>query len=547
MSNQKGLNRREFLRLTGLAGAAIAIDPRMRGAMPLFADQKTRTLIVAAPATPAGVDPDFYAGTEYEFMAINIYEPPIQFKVTASPEGVPMADSQKPGNEGLEGCHIESWELADDEVTYTLHLRKGVKSFYGNELTADDFLWKVQRGYELKASTKFLWDAAGLTGPEDVTIIDDHTVQVKTSRGPNPIFLKILTVMEFGLIDSVEAKKHATEEDPWATEWLVMNDAAFGPWHIDEFKAGEQVILVQNPNYWGEKPYFEKIFWKAVPEAATRLALLVSGDVHFADQFLSFEQRKQLEGGKGEAKLVQITPTNSVNMLQMQCNMPPFNNVKARQAMAYAIPYEDINETAFFGLAAPAAGHIPPSFPDATEEFWKYDTDLDKAKQLWDESGAPREFTLSWDGGMVEHERAAILIKNNLERIGVNVTLEKLPGAVFADRMSPDSSMQAWLHWAASWINDAPYNVWMWWGEAAFNFKEYRNAELDELITKTMSMLASPERTQMTLRMQEILAEEVPSIYINYSGWHQAVNKDLGGVTWYPDSDVRFSQLKWEE
>jgi peptide/nickel transport system substrate-binding protein len=562
MEEEGRISRREFLHVTVLTGTGLLLTGCGTTPPPTMAPGATEapvaateipaspeggtTLIVSAPATPPSLDLDMYAGTEYEFMCRNLYDAPLQYKTYAGPEGAKMADTGKPADEGVMGSLFESWELAEDGQTYTFHIRKGVKSVYGNELTADDVLWRMERAYGLQASGKFQYDITGITGPEDVTKIDDYTVQFHTPGGPNPIMFKGLCVFTCGFMDSTEAKKHATDADPWVTEWLAMHDAGFGPYHVEEFKAGEQVILAANPNYWQGKLHFDRVIWQVVPEAATRLAMLVAGDTHFADQFLNYEQRKALEGGKGEATLVAIVPTNSLNMVQLQCAMPPFDNVKARQALAWAIPYKDINDSSFFGLAEQAAGHIPPVFADATTEYWKYDTDLDKAKALWDESGAPKEFTLSWDAGMIEHEKAAILIKNRLAEIGVEVTLEKLPAAVFADRMSPVSTMQAWLHWTAAWVPDCTYQTWMWWGDAIFNFKEYRNPEIDRLVSESMVMLDSPERTAKQLRMQEILADEVPSIVVNWSGWQQAANKRLTGLTWYLDSWVRFYQLSWK-
>lgn len=502
-------------------------------------------LVVAAPDTPPSFDPDMYAGTEYEFIIANIYDPPLNYKVVEQ-DGLLFADTGKPGDEGIQGSLIESWELSDDGMTYTFHLRQGVYSYYGNELTADDFIWRVERAYALSGSGKFQYDITGITGPQDLEKVDKYTVKVTTPHGPNPVLFKGFCVPTTGFFDSTEAKKHATEDDPWAREWLARNSAGFGPYHVSEIRAGERMVLVANPNYWQGEPYFQRVIWQVIPEDASRFSLMERGDIHFVGQFLNFRQLKEMEGGRGEAVLVSIAPTNAINMVQLQCTSEPFKRLEARQALAYAIPYDQIIESAYFDLAVPAKSHIPPVFSDATEEFWPYEQDLAKAEELWRASGAPWEFTLYFDIGMPEHEQTAIMIKSAMESFGVTVNLRKLPASVFSQRMN-DSTMEAWLHWSASWVPDVGYNTWMWWGEAVFNFKEYSNDEVNALVDASMAMLDSPERTEKLISMQEILVEEVPSITLNWPGWHQVMHKNLEGLTWYPDNWVRFFQLQWKE
>lgn len=511
-----------------------------------LAQEKSEILVIAVPSTPPSVDPDIYAGTEYEFIVTNIYEPPLTYKIVEK-NGLLFADTEKPLDQGVKGALIESWELSDDGQTYTFYLRKGVKSYYGNELTADDFIWRVERAFALKSSGKFQYEITGVTGPQDLKKIDKYTVEVTTPKGPNPIMFKGLCVSTTSFFDSIEVKKHITKDDPWAKDWLSSHDGGFGPYHIEEIKAGERLTLVSNPNYWQGEAYFKKIIWQVIPEDSNRYSLMTKGDIDFASQFLSFRQLQEFKGGFGKGKLISIVPTNTINMIQLQCSSEPFKRVKARQAMAYAIPYEQIIESVYYNLAVPAKGLIPPLFPYATEEFWPYKQDLEKAEKLWKESGTPlQEFTLYWDIGMKEHEQAAIMIKSAMKKIGITVNLEKLPASVFSQRMN-NSTMQAWLHWTASWVPDVAYNIWMWWGDASFNFKDYENSEINKLLDESMAMLDGKERAAKLIQMQKILGEEVPSITFNWPGWHQVIHEDLEGLTWYPDNWVRFYQLRWKE
>ncbi len=549
------ISRRDFLKMTGLVGAAAivtscapqaATPTSASGESSSTAEKITRTLIVVAPATPPSVDLDVYAGNEYGFFCCNLYEPPLTYKrIPTDTPGVYKCDVAGKGDASIQGALYESWEMKEDQKSYIFHLRKGLKSPYGNEFKADDVLWRVQRAFGSQGSGMFNHTIAGITGPDDVIKIDDYTVQINTPKGPNPLTYKSFCIFTTGVFDSTEAKKHATDADPWAMEWLAMHDAGFGPYHIETFTAGEEVVLVKNPNYY-EEVYFDKIVWKAVPEPTTRLALLEAGDAHFADSFLTYEQNKQIQDGKGEAILRSVTPDNQENYLEFNFTMAPFNNLKARQAVAYAIPYQEIIDSAYFGMAGEGGWNVPPFYPDATNEYWVYKTDLDKAKALWEESGEAKEFTLSWDSGITDHEKIAILIQTNLAKIGINVILDKQPNAVFSDRLNK-LSMPAFIMWKASWNPDCSHQIYVnWHSKSNFNFKGYNNPQVDSLLEETRNMLDSEERSAKHKELQKILAEEVPSVNVCYRGWHEGANKKLVGLQWYLDSYPRFKQLSFE-
>lgn len=550
------ISRRDFLKMTGLVGAAAIVtscapqstkSTSTSGEAQTAAEKVTRTLIVVAPATPPSVDLDVYAGNEYGFFCCNLYEPPLTYKkIETDIPGVYKCDVAGKGDTSIQGALFESWEMADDQKTYTLHLRKGLKSFYGNEVKADDIIWRIERAFGSQGSGMFNFTIAGITGAQDIVKVDDYTVQITTPKGPNPLFFKSLCIFTTGVFDSVEAKKHATDSDPWALDWLAMHDAGFGPYHIDTFTAGEEVVLVKNPNYY-EEIYFDKIVWKAVPEPTTRLALLEAGDAQFANSFLTYEQNKQIQNGKGEAILRSVTPDNQENYLEFNTTIAPFNNLKARQAVAYAVPYKEIVDSVYYGMAGEGGWNVPPFYPDATREYWVYDTDLEKAKQLWEESGEAKEFTLSWDSGIDDHEKIAIQIQTSLAKIGINVTLDKQPNAVFSDRVNK-LAIPAFIMWKASWNPDCSHQIYVnWHSKSNFNFKGYNNPKVDELLEETRNMLDSEERSAKHKELQKILAEDVPSVNVCYRGWHEGINKDLVGLQWYLDSYTRFNKLSVKE
>ena len=163
---------------------------------------------------------------------------------------------------------IEDRELSGDGKNAVYHLRKGVKSAFGNEFTADDVLWRVERAHAMKAIGSFLQNAANVDDPKQWQKVDDHTVRIVSDK-PMPLICKILTNLYWYWYDSTEAKKHATADDPWASNWAANAVAAFGPYQIKSWEAGRRVVMEANPNYWQGVPAIKRIIYQVVPNRRT--------------------------------------------------------------------------------------------------------------------------------------------------------------------------------------------------------------------------------------------------------------------------------------
>ena len=162
----------------------------------------------------------------------------------------------------------DSWEMSEDGTSVTINLKKGIKSYTGNEFTAEDYKWAWARRFEVKGVGKFIGDVIGINGAESIEVLDTHKVRVNL-RGTTPIFFKILAQNYYGgPFDSTEMMTHATEEDPWALEWSRSNSAGFGPYHVERVIPGVETVLVTNPNWTGHKPHFDRVILKAVPESS---------------------------------------------------------------------------------------------------------------------------------------------------------------------------------------------------------------------------------------------------------------------------------------
>ncbi len=518
--------------------------------VPPTAVPEEHVLVLAYPETPAELDIDLLGGLGVEELLANAYDAAWGYKITTSPEGVPMTDISKPGDEGIVGELFESWEVSEDGTVYTCHLRKGVKSYYGNEFTADDYLWRVERAYNTGFIGAFQYDVAGITGPQDVTKIDDYTIQFKLPGGPNPILFKSLATVYTAPADYTELKANwITDDDPWAVEAFRQHTFGFGPYHLESITPGEGAVLVANPNYWKGKPYWDEIIWREVPDAAVRFQLLQAGEVHYVFDALTFPQMEEIyESPKGKATLWGTTMGNEAQYFALNTSMEPFNKKELRQAMAYATPYEAIRTTAFreFG-GSPSCSFVPEMYLHSTCEYWVYEEDLDKAKELWEAANGPKEFELVVDSARPAYEDVAILIKTNLAKIGIDVNIRKVPTSAFWEGLNAHT-FQSVVQGALAFVSDGNYNLWICFHTGtALNYSAYSNPEVDRMLDEAMVMkTGDPRREQHAKEIQRILSEDIPGIPLLWRGFRVGISTDLDGMTWYYDYHLRWNELHWK-
>ncbi|MGI9332423.1 MAG: ABC transporter substrate-binding protein [Gammaproteobacteria bacterium] len=503
------------------------------------------TLIAAYAASPPAVDEIAFTMEVENIMANTYGGDLVQYATTWYPEhGICGAAVNKPGEEQVTGRWAESWSESEDGKTWTFKLRKGIKSHLGNEMTCADHQWSWARAYELKGVKFFFTKVLLIDKAEDVSCPDPYTVQFKI-KDRNPLFLQLLAMNYYGgPFDSTEAKKHATDADPWAKEWLKSNSAGFGPYHMEKHTPGQELILVRNPNF-EPRPAVGRVVIKIVPDSATRLALLKRGTVDYA---MRLRQREYREVASDPNLKVAYHPGNFIPYFGPVQTNPIMANEKVRQALAYAMPYEDIHEKVYFGEGHLIKSITPKIFPYSTDKFWPYTEDLDKAKALLAEAGYPDgfEMTVSYDKAISEMEEVCTLVKSNLEKIGVKVELQGLPSAVYSETKFQRKQMAHCDNFQWPWIADTGYTAWVYLTHPEVNVMDAVNNDDPELNKLTEEMFVTgfgPERLAKNMRIQERVGETVPWIFLVNPGWREAVKSQWKGLTWFPDNNVHFERL----
>lgn len=514
--------------------------------LPPEAQSQDLTLTAAYAASPPSLDETAFTMETENMMALLYGGDLMQYKMIQDPRtGVWAADMARQGDEGVTGRWADRWESSADGKTWTFHLRPNIRSWAGNEMTSEDIKWTWQRAFEMKSLRFFFATVMKLRSPDDVEVVDRYTVRFHLQE-PCTLMLKLLSMDYYGgIFDSVEAKKHATPSDPWAKEWLKDHDAGFGPYHVVRNIPGQEIELARNPNYVFFKPPIGRILIRIVPDPATRLALLQRGEVDYAMRLP--ERNLQALAGNPNTQVIRYTANFIPYVGPVETN-PIMANVKVRQAMAYAVPYNDILQKVYFGQGTLIKSLTPEIFPNYTDQFWKYTTDPNMARQLLSEAGYPNGFdlTLSYDSSIAEMAEAAVLIKGSFDQVGIRTTLDPLPPAVYSDRKAKRELMCQVDNFQWPWYSDTGYVGWVYLANpdtSILNTVYFNNPEFNDLVTRMASTPYGPDRTRMDLRVQQIAAEEVPWIFLVNPGWREAFKAGWTNFHWYPDNNVHFEWL----
>lgn len=536
-----GIDRRSFLKTTGTAAAALAVwRPR-----PSWG-QDPRTLVVAWDSDIDTLDPaQFKAMAGYVTVA-NCYDTPIAWKVRPI-EGKAGFYRSHPGE--FDPMIAESWTAEDEGATLVFKVRRGLRFPSGRPVTAQAVKYCFDRGLQSPGYMRIVIPSLlQVSSADQFQVRDDVTFAIKM-KSPGPMAMDIVALSNNAIVDPEEVKAHATKEDPWAAEWLKRNIAGVGPFRLAKNEPGVEVVLEAARGYWRPEPFFQRIVLKFVPNEADRVLLLKRKaiDLVAGRPGLTPKNVKSLEGEAG-LRIFSV-PDTTCHFIAMNTRKPPFDNVKVRQAVNYAIPIQAILPNVMYGYATQMVSPVPHLTPGHVGTLSPYRHDIDKARQLMKESGwldrAPIPVEMALRVGFVAHEQASIWVQRELEKIGFKVAIVKESDATFrqvAIKGGHTLSFEAWQ----SWVNDPWYHLlFNFHSKSKFtNMPFYSNPALDRLVDENLHNPNRDRRLAAVSEAQKILIDDAVWGFLWYDSWTRVMKADLAGVEKRWDTFERYYAMR---
>lgn len=529
--------------LAGIAGALVASSCSTGQT----SNTPSHTLVYASPALATSVDPCNNTGGTNSEIINNLYGFWVNYKNIPGSDNILLADTAS-GEQGVGSGIFASWDVSADGTVYTMHLREGLKDSYGAPFTADDAYWVLDR---IQHSTGCPW-VAGSENITDVSkqvkVIDAKTLQI-TLPAPNAIFLRMLAVNN-GMAIGATARKHTTSSDPWANDWMKQNAPALGPYKLDKWTPGVEMVLSRNPNWWGAKPYYDKVVYRQVPTSSNRVALLLNGQANVARD-LSQDELDQV--AKSDRAYNACVAGNDFVYLPLNlAEGQPTANLKVRQALAYAIPYDEIVTSVYRGRAKKLYGAFPSSYADYIgDSAYPYKTDLAKAKQLLSEAGYPNGFntTMTLNNSRPTDERMAVLVQNNLKQIGISVSIDSKPDAAYTTAVFNRQFGGMTIYDEHSYVLDFAYHSLIWFSTPGqkppnFNMTGFSDPRFDQVVAGTVKLADGPQRKQLVQSGMQILIDKLPIVPLANDPTCFSFSKDVTGYVYRPFDQVGFADLK---
>lgn len=451
----------------------------------------------------------------------------------------------------------DSWETSADGLTWTFHLRQTAKWSDGKPVTADDWVFAIQRMLSPEIANPYGWFYFSIKNAEQyqkgevevselgVAKVDEYTIAITTST-PIPYFLQVV-----GFIPTI-APKHMIEEkgDAWADDPATA--LSNGPFMIKEWNKGQNLVYVPNPEYDGPfKPKVEQVIATILPQADTPLLPMFQAGEIDAIGGLRGAQLSQALADPNMSGQVEKYPSFTTFYMFFDQQNPPFNDLKVRQAFSHAIDREAISTAVMQGLEVPAYSMLPGGFPCSQADnpdiraIQAYDPEQAKAllaeAGFADGAGFPA-FELWTRQGQVVTEAEAIqrMLQENL---GITVTPKDQERSFYMDKLRAYEIPLGIIQWAQDYSD--PTNFLDWWASGSRH--NWQNEKFIELIDAARGELDTAKRCQMYNEAEKILIEDVGGVFIGHPVEGVLWSAHLGGLRTSKDGIHRNSYLTWTD
>jgi len=449
----------------------------------------------------------------------------------------------------------ESWQFSKDCLNLTFKLRKNVRWHDGKPFTAEDVQFTYKAMMNPKTPTAYRDDFELV---RDVQVLDPYTVRVIYSQP----YAKAVGSWGTAMLPKHLLAKYVEEGKLREAPQNTTQPVGTGPYRFQEWKSGEKVVLAANKDYYVEgRPYIGRIVYRVIPSQATIFLELKAKGVDMADlTAIQFARQTEYPAFKQDYNKFRY-PGSGYTYFGFNLKDPRFADKRVRQAFAHAINKPELIDGVVMGLAREATGPYRPGTWAYTDKVKRYPYDPAKAKQLlaaagWtdrngdgilrNKEGQPFSFTIRTNQGNEERKKVAELIQQRLKEIGIQTDIQTIEWAAFLKEYIKQKRFEAIILGWGTGIDPDQYPIWhsSQMGPDQLNQISFSNAEVDALLEKGRTSCHQQERVATYRRIQEILAEEQPVLFLYFKDALPAVSSRVRGIKPEP-AGIGYNFIDW--
>lgn len=472
-------------------------------------------LVAAQGAEPDRLDPHLTSAYASFQVLENVYDTLVQ-----------------PGPDlSMEPALAESWEISDDNLTWTFTLRDDVVFHNGRQFTADDVVYSYDRIMDPDVGAANSFRFASI---ESVEAVDDTTVQINLTRPTPNLLVNIGAFKGMAIIPQEIVEDGSIDTDPVGT----------GPFRFVSSSPDQGIVLEANPDYWRADeglPYLDGIRFVQIPDPTVKLTNLQTGEVDWVD---GVPPQRLAELESDDSVVLERVPGGDYHYFALNQNREPFDNPDVRRAIAMAIDREEIAEAAQFGAATANQTAIPDG------NFWYFDYSpfdvaaVDEATQLLADAGVGDltiEFMVSSD--FPETVTQAQVIASQLADIGVTVEISDVDFGTWLDRQGNGDFDAFMLSWIGN-IDPDDFYYAQHHSTGTFNFQGYDNPDVDALLDEARVETDQDARKALYDEAATMIVDDASYTYLYNPENIQAWGPQVEGFSVRGDNAIRFEETR---
>ena len=513
---------------------AVAVAPELQPTKEPASEDKSGGTLRALWADPPTLDPALVTdGTSYN-MVIEIFSGLMKINI----EGQVVQDL------------ADTYTVSPDGRTYTFKLRDGLVFSDGSPVTATDFKWSWERAAhpdtESPIVDEFLGDIVGInaiidgdaTSASGIEVVDDQTLVV-TIDEPRPYFIAKLT---YPIAFVVNRQNVENGGDSWTD-----NPVGTGPFILDDYTIGVQILLARNENYWGTPAMLDNV--RLSLAGGSSMAQYENDEIDITGVALADLERVRNPDEPINRDLVVVPPGFSTSYIGFNVNQPPFDDINFRKALNYGFDKQQVAETIYANLVRPATGIIPPGFVGFNEDLRGYDFDLEKAQQHLEMSAyadeRPRIVITSSGVGGSPSLVLEVLADQWRKNLGIEVEIEQVEWATYLQDLHRNRLQAFSLGWSADYPDPHTFIDVLFRSDSSINNTNYANDEVDANLERAATEADPARRIQLYQETEQLIMDDAPwlTLWWGVEGY-ALVKPHIKGYAFPPMSAPRY-QYVW--
>ena len=426
---------------------------------------------------------------------------------------------------------LSSYQASEDYRIFNLTIREDAYFHEtGRNVTAEDVKYSLERIRDVRG--------ASALGPlEEIQVTGEHALTLHFAEPMTPLINYLADPM-WAIVD-----RQVVERQP--EQRLERVGAGSGPFRLEERSPGQRTVLVRDENYYVQGlPYLDRVIYRPIPDDTSRTVALVRGDVDIVLD-VPVSQLGRLQDR--DDVILQGTPGTFWEYIGINTDVSPFDDVRVRQAIAWAVDRDAVNRSVHRGAAQPTyGGFIPPGHWAHLDEAIYGEPNLERARTLLAEAGYADGFAteIIVNADRESQWQAAALIRQMLAGIGIDATVSRIPAGNFFSRLGNSEFEMTVVGWVG--LADPDERLYeIFHSNGPYNQQNYHSPRVDELLEEARRVDDEQQRGHLYRQAQRIIAEEAPVVFLYLNEQLSGYRANVQGFEVHPNGTTIFLRETW--